>query len=476
MMISSVAWRNVGRNRKRSLIVMTAVLLGTTAGVFTCGVIIGWSNERIDTAVHVEEGHLKVYHPDFLNNEDIEKVVPNQEAVAQFLSKHSQVKCFSQRLKLMSMASTSHGTTGLILNGVDVDREKKVSTLHTQIIANAGRFLMDEDLYPIVISDKTAEQLRIKYFQLEGTLLDSLQQKLVPVETIAKLRYVADVRFKTKKVFDKKMSELLNKREIAQYGPIIAKVSIHYRLRSKILFTLTDRNGELVYQTFRVCGVFKTKNSTFDQMNAYVPKKDLAPIVGLLSRESHEISILLKDGYEPELLQMELKKKFPMISVLTWKELVPDAGILAEYMSLFNYIVMGFVLFALAFGIINTMMMAVLERTKELGMLMAIGMNKNRVFNMIMLETIYLTLVGAIAGMGVGWLVIKLTGRTGLDFSSVAEGLEAIGWSAVIYPEITPDYFFGITLLVIFTAILSSLAPARKALSMNPVEALRSDN
>lgn len=476
MMISSVAWRNVGRNRKRSLIVMTAVMLGTTAGVFTCGLIIGWSNQRIDAAVNIEEGHLKIHQTDFLNNEEIDKTIPNLVAIDKFLSKHPQVKGFSKRVKLMAMATTSHGTTGLMVNGIDAAKEKQVSTLYTQIIAGAGRFPEAGDNNPIVISDKTAELLRIKSFRLTGTLLDSLQKNGFPEETISKLRTIADQRFNTKKLFEKKMGELLSNSEIADYGPILAKASIQYRLRSKILFTMTDKNGELVNQTYRVCGIFKTKNTMFDMMNAFVPEKDLAPITGLLPGEYHEISILLQKGFEPETLQAELLKKFPEISALTWKQLVPDAGMMAEYMSLFNYIVMGFVLFALGFGIINTMMMAILERTKELGMLMAVGMNKKRVFNMIMLETIYLTLAGAVVGMGTGWLVIAITGKTGLDFSSVAEGLEAMGWSAVVYPEISPEYFFGITLLVIFTGILSSIAPARKALSLNPVEALRSDN
>ena len=74
-----------------------------------------------------------------------------------------------------------------------------------------------------------------------------------------------------------------------------------------------------------------------------------------------------------------------------------------DYMIMYYFIFIGIVMFALAFGIINTMMMTILERTKELGMLMAIGMNRRRVFSMIMLETIFLTMVGAVAGMLSGW-------------------------------------------------------------------------
>jgi len=103
-------------------------------------------------------------------------------------------------------------------------------------------------------------------------------------------------------------------------------------------------------------------------------------------------------------------------------------------------------------------------------------MNRMRVFSMIMLETIFLTLVGAIIGMLLGWLVIEITKHTGLDFSAVGEGFEAMGWPAIVYPRITFDYFVGTTLLVIGTGILASIVPARKALKLNPVDAIRTDN
>ncbi|MDR2409657.1 MAG: FtsX-like permease family protein, partial [Bacteroidales bacterium] len=153
-----------------------------------------------------------------------------------------------------------------------------------------------------------------------------------------------------------------------------------------------------------------------------------------------------------------------------------DASLTLEYMNLYSFIFVGIIMFALAFGIINTMLMAILERTKELGMLMAIGMNRKKVFSMIMIETIFLTIVGAIAGMVAGWILIQITGKTGLNFSSVGEGLESVGWSAIVYPTIDAFFFFGITLLVIVTGIISSIIPARKALNLNPVEAIRTDN
>jgi putative ABC transport system permease protein len=120
-------------------------------------------------------------------------------------------------------------------------------------------------------------------------------------------------------------------------------------------------------------------------------------------------------------------------------------------------------------------MMTILERTRELGMLMAIGMNRRRVFSMIMLETIFLTMVGAIAGMLSGWAIVGALGKSGIHFSSWGEGFEAIGFAARVYPVITPSFFLIITGMVIFTAIISSVWPARKALKLIPVEALRKE-
>ena len=121
------------------------------------------------------------------------------------------------------------------------------------------------------------------------------------------------------------------------------------------------------------------------------------------------------------------------------------------------------------------MMMTILERTKELGMLMAIGMNRKKIFSMIMLETIFLTIVGAIAGMMAGWIIVAYLGKTGIHFSSWGEGFEAIGFAATVYPVITPLFFMFITVMVIITAMISSVWPARKALKLDPAEAIRTE-
>ena len=139
----------------------------------------------------------------------------------------------------------------------------------------------------------------------------------------------------------------------------------------------------------------------------------------------------------------------------------------------FGVLFMVIILGALGFGIVNTMLMVVLERTRELGMLMAIGMNKRKVFMMIMLETICLALVGALFGEVLSVIIINYFNKTGIDLSSVAEGMESVGYAVVTYPMLEPYRYLQITVLVIITSVLASIYPAFKALKLHPAEAIR---
>ena len=474
-MIWSLSWKNVWRSKKRSMIVIFATTLGVVAGVFAAGLMNGWIQQRVDAAIYTECSHVKIHNQDYLLNEDIQYTIPGLGKIENDLKQNPSVVAYSSRLKTMAMAATSWGNTALMLEGMNLDNEKKVSNLYEKIIPGGGNYFDTEMRNPIVISDKTAEYLRIKNYEISNEALDSLKASGVPENVVTKLIPSKDKRYKTEKIFRKELTKLLKRKEIKEYGQTILTVCRHYILRSKIVFTFTGENGELLYQTFKVCGVYKTSNTAFDQMNAFVLKDDLAKVLGFSDNDSHEIGIILNKETSPDDFCREMRGKYPGISFMSWKDLAPDASMMADYMDFYYYVIMGFILFALAFGIINTMLMAILERTKELGMLMAIGMNKKRVFRMIMLETIFLTTVGAIVGMVLGYIVIAITGHTGLNFSSVSEGFEAMGWAAVVYPNIAPGFFLAVTVMVVITGILSSIIPARKALKLNPVEAIRTE-
>lgn len=119
--------------------------------------------------------------------------------------------------------------------------------------------------------------------------------------------------------------------------------------------------------------------------------------------------------------------------------------------------------------------MAVLERVKEIGILMAVGMNKRRIFLMIILESVMLTFSGGLVGIILGTVVTKYFETTPINVSMFADGLGQYGFGSQIYTSLQPHTLITIGILVIITGILSAIYPARKALKLNPAEATRSE-
>ncbi len=138
-----------------------------------------------------------------------------------------------------------------------------------------------------------------------------------------------------------------------------------------------------------------------------VKNEDLRELTGMALNEYHQLIVRLDDLEQTEEITASLLEKLPGLEVMNWKEIQPDLAMMTDMVQKFYAVFMVIILAALAFGIVNTMLMVVLERTKELGMLTAIGMNKKRVFSMIMLESVFLSLVGGVVGMIVSKLMIR---------------------------------------------------------------------
>jgi putative ABC transport system permease protein len=342
-------------------------------------------------------------------------------------------------------------------------------------VPGGGEYLDKSKSGDILISDKTAEILKLKQYIITDEVINRLEAEKVPEIVLSKLGLLKDIRFKSPKEFREAIKSELSGKELDNYGPGIVDFALDYRIRNKIQITTSDINGVPVQGAFRVCGIYKTTNGSFDQTSVFVNSVELAGLYDGKRILTHEIALLLNDIEDADYVKEKLGGISPDNTIGTWKELAPDAAMMNDYMIMYYFIFVGIVMLALAFGIINTMMMTIMERTKELGMLMAIGMNRLRIFTMIMLETIFLTLVGAVAGMLSGWLIVEALGKTGIHFSTWGEGFEAIGFAAIVYPVIKPSFFAIITVMVVVTAIISSVWPARKALGLIPVEAIRTE-
>ena len=475
-MIWSISWKNVWRNKIRSLVVIIAFTLGIFGGIYMVAVMMGMIDSRVKLAIGNEASHIQVHHPSYLDNNEPRYTIDDYQYYVDQIERIPEVKGVSPRIKVLGMASTSGNASGVMINGIDITRERQVTGIAEAIIHGGGSFFEDDGRKPIVIGEKLAKTLKLSYYKLTAEDRFALGDKKKLRRILPLLDSLVDRQYRTESDFDKALVEVLGKTQAEKASFHIKAAAIKYRLKRKIVLSFQSLDGHIAYDAFRVVGVYKTGNSSFDGMNLFVRMSDIAPVANLEKGQVNQMAILLSSVEYDDQVAGQVREIMPGMDVQTWDQIMPEAGMYASAMDYYLFIFMIIILLALGFGIVNTMLMAVLERIKELGMLMAIGMNKKRIFRMIMLETVFLGLTGAIFGMAISYGLIWYTGRTGLDLTSLyQEGFEAMGFTPMIYPSIGWQSFFQLIFMVVLTGILASIYPARKAIKLNPSEALRID-
>jgi ABC-type lipoprotein release transport system permease subunit len=475
-MITSIAWKNVWRNKTRSFTVIAAVTIGVFAGVFSMAAINSSIVQRIDAAVNEELSHIQVNNHDFRSSSDIRNLISDPSAVISALEKTEGITNVTGRIIVRGIASTSAGSTGVEINGIDTEKEQQMFTIDRKLIPGTGSYFgSDTKFNTAFIGEKLAKELNIIRYILTAEALKGLKAEGVPLTVIEKLKPLEGQRFTTEKKFLAAYSELLSAKELKKYGLKIRETAWSYREGSRIILTFLDMNNNQTGAAFRISGIYRTNNDLFESLTVFVPAAELRQLTGIGEGQFHRIIARLEEDDLTDEVTPLIREALPGYEVMNWKEIQPDLAMIADYINQIYSIFMVLILAALAFGIVNTMLMAVLERTRELGMLAAIGMNRRRVFMMIMLESIFLSVVGGIAGMAVSGIVIAITGRTGINLVKYSEGMEAFGYSAHLYPAIGAEFFITLTILIVVTGIVSAIYPARKALKLNPVEALRGE-
>lgn len=244
-------------------------------------------------------------------------------------------------------------------------------------------------------------------------------------------------------------------------------------LKKKVVLTFQDPEGNLARASFRITGLYETLSATWDEMNVYIQRGDLEKLTG--SSAVHELMVRYHETEDTEAKTAALAAALPYgINIRSWKQNAPELGYADDMMGIMLVLVLGIIMMALLFGIVNNMLMAVLERRRELGMLMAVGMNKQKVFGMVLVETLMLGVVAGPIGIALGDVTTRVMMGIGIDLTSKKEGLAELGVQSVIYPEIVPEYYLIMAAMVIATALIAAIFPAYKALKLNPVEAIRS--
>ncbi|MDD5765145.1 MAG: FtsX-like permease family protein [Candidatus Marinimicrobia bacterium] len=403
-MLIQLAWKNIWRNKKRSLIILSAIAIGLTCGLFASAVMYGMWDTTIRNTIDKELGHYQLHSNEYKAENLIANYIPNGETVIDSLQMQPTTIAVSGRTIVEGIAASPTSSGGVRIIGIDPPDESKVTTLYQYM--KQGAYLDTVKANTIIIGEKLAEKLNLK-------------------------------------------------------------------LNSKIVLSFQGLDESIVYSAFRIQGTFSSESSAFDETTVFVRQTDL---FALLNHPIifHEIAVRLDSDKELATIAGQNQQKFPGLKIETWRELAPELNMVNDMMSLYLNIFLGIILLALLFGITNIMLMSVLERVREFGMLMAVGMKRIKVFFLVIFEAIALSLVGGIIGIIFGSILTVIFAHVGIDLSIVSEGLSSFGVSSMLYPSLPWTIYPTLTFMIIVTAVISAILPARKAIRLKPSEAIRS--
>ncbi len=327
---------------------------------------------------------------------------------------------------------------------------------------------------PEVIVSRLAQDPRVRSFS-PRTLIDGMLQSPVKASGV-RIRGIDIVAETATTGFHRQLSagRFLDQstRNPLVMGQALAATH-NMEIGNRVVLVFEDTRHELTAAAFTIVGLFVSPSRQVDRTLVFVRADDLSSL--LADRFiSHEIVILLHDIADADTVAADLNTRFNGISARTWFELSPELRTLIDYGSITLLLLTTVIMLALAFGILNTLLMSLFERRYELGMLLCIGMGRGKLFVMMMLEALMLTLSGAAAGLLLAAMALNWLSSTGVDLGIFAAGLAQIGYDRIIYPFLHGSDYATVVFMVIFTTLAAALYPAWKALATNPLEASKS--
>ncbi|WP_232834513.1 ABC transporter permease [Rhodoferax ferrireducens] len=247
------------------------------------------------------------------------------------------------------------------------------------------------------------------------------------------------------------------------------------RLGEKVVVMAQAANGELGTAAYRIGGIFATESGSFDGSMAFVTLPAAQSLLALGSRIS-TINLRLRDRATLADGLPELRRRVALsgLSFEPWQTLLPQVEDMVRLVRVFSNIMLVVAFIVIAMAIMNTVFMAVTERTREFGVMMALGTPPAAIQRMVVYETLVLMLLASFIGYGVGVALVAYFGRQGIDLSGFFRGYSAIpGLTGIVHPKVVVGHI-GVPALVLFVAsVLVSLYPATRAARLDPVRAIR---
>ncbi|MCX5875417.1 MAG: FtsX-like permease family protein [Deltaproteobacteria bacterium] len=411
MQLTTMAWRTLMRNKRRSVITAFSVAFGVLLSVtFTASSDYAYTN-MINTSAVMGLGHLSVEHPDYQDTPTLDKRLLDAEAVQQRALQTPGVTAAQVRIMGQAMFASGAKSVGGAFIAIDPGQETPAHNIFLRTLVEGQCFSADEE-HGVVVGAKMAEKLNL-------------------------------------------------------------------RLGKKLIFTMTDKDGELVSELGRVSGIFKTGDDSVDGAVVLFPLALARKGLGYEPNAASLVAIFLSDHRAAKTIKGKLAGLWaqrPDIGVLTWQESQPDLAGLIAVDRLFNYLLQFLVGLVIAAGIMNTLLMSVMERQWEFGIMMALGMMPGQVVRLVLLESCWLGLLGLALGVIITTPWFLYMARIGIDFSGqIGKDYSAGG---VLVDPVMKFRLYRESAMCIAAAVFSltmvaGIFPAFKAGRTTPVENLK---
>jgi putative ABC transport system permease protein len=422
-LLVKISWRNLWRNPRGTLLTALALGLGLALLLISLGLLDGGHEQTIADGVRFGPGHVVVQAKGYQDSSSDELLLPAQVVtdVEGFLKTGSikhVVRGVSPRLLATGLLSTSASSAGVRIVGVIPENERAVSLVPQRMIE--GTFLTSDDkLSGVVIGDELARKLELK-----------IGSKAV-----------------------------LMTQTLTQAG---AKTGAGDEMQSNLL---------------RVSGIFRTGLQAIDANMIYLPLSTAQALLGVTDGRVTQVTLLLVREGDSPLVAMALRKQLQgsPVEVLTWRESLP---MLAQILGLdhaFNYIMNGVILAMVGLGILNTILMRVLERRYEFGVSKALGLKPRQLAIMVVGESLALTAISLALGLALGLSVQHYFATAGLDLRWVFKtGLPpALVFDPILYSRLSVDRIVWSVSIVFAMATIISFYPAFKAAQTDLPDALK---
>jgi len=401
-----MAWRNVWRNRRRTVIAVIAIALGLALMLFFDGILGGAKQAIYGNTVKLQGGNVQVHAPGYREKARRMPLLPlaDAEAVVQATSAQSQVVAVSRRIETGGMVSSREGTMPVVITGIEPEREAPASLVAEKIVQ--GRYLAADDEDFLLIGRALARNLEVT---------------------------------------------------VGDRVTLVGRAT-HEQTRRR---------------TMTVVGIYDLNIPEVEKRMVYVSLVEAQTLFDLRDQATEVAIFLDRVGQEPPVVEA-LQAALPGYEVDAWDTLDPSTK---QSMEMEDQVmgIFGLVILLIAgVGILNLMLMAVFERTREIGLVAAMGLKRREIVMLFLLEGVLIGLLGALVGSVLGGLINAYYGQFGLEWAgSSAEYSElAALLGGRIYFRIGMDMLFNRALTVAIIAALASLYPAWQASKREPAEAL----